>query len=315
MVRLVLLAALALGTTSTAAAPSGRIVFAAGVARDHDLWAVAPGGGGLRRLTAGRADDGAPALSADGRRVAFTRGGDIWTLAVGGKDSRPGRVTSGPGVDRAPAWSPDGTRIVFTRSHGPVSEVWVVAAATRRARRLAAGRQPTWSPGGDAVAYAGAAGIARVAAGGGKPRLLTRGADVAPAWSPGGATIAFARRGDGEDGILLVRRDGRGLRRLTPPGGFADRPVWSRGASRIAFVARADLWTVRVADGVVRRITQTPHEVEASAAWAPDGTSWLAFVQLGTEGSRVRIISPATGRARALPRRGDATGLSWSALG
>ncbi len=180
---------------------------------------------------------------------------------------------------------------------------------------MAAGRQPTWSPSGDAVAYSAAAGIARVAAAGGKPRLLTRGADVAPAWSPGGAAIAFARRGDGEDGILLVRADGRGLRRLTPSGGFADRPVWSLGGSRIAFVQSADLWTVRLADGVVRRITQTPHAVEASAAWAPDGTSWIAFVQLGAAGSNVRIISPASGRVRALPHRGDATGLTWGVAG
>lgn len=54
------------------------------------------------------------AWSPNGRRIAYERGGDIWTAPV----DVPGpeeQLTTGRALDASPAWSPDGTKLVFSR--------------------------------------------------------------------------------------------------------------------------------------------------------------------------------------------------------
>ena len=46
-----------------------------------------------------------PALSPDGRQIAFAALGDLWLMPI---DGAPHRLTSDPALDTAPAWSPDG---------------------------------------------------------------------------------------------------------------------------------------------------------------------------------------------------------------
>lgn len=63
-----------------------------------------------RRVTFRGGDD--PSWSPDGRRIAFVRGGDVWTLDV--KRGKARRLTFRGG--KSPAWSPDGRRIAFGRN-------------------------------------------------------------------------------------------------------------------------------------------------------------------------------------------------------
>jgi len=67
----------------------------------------------------------APALSPDGRQVAFSRivdgNWDVWLLDMRGAASR---VTSDPGLDFFPVWTPDGRRIIFTATQGPSSSMY-----------------------------------------------------------------------------------------------------------------------------------------------------------------------------------------------
>ncbi len=52
-----------------------------------------------------------PAISPDGKQVAFCYQGDIWT--VSSKGGRPYRITVHEGYDSNPRWSPDGERLAF----------------------------------------------------------------------------------------------------------------------------------------------------------------------------------------------------------
>ena len=56
-----------------------------------------------------------PALSPDGRKLAFTRAArgtaDIWLLDL--ESSTPTQFTTDPGYDESPAWSPDGRTLVY----------------------------------------------------------------------------------------------------------------------------------------------------------------------------------------------------------
>lgn len=102
--------------------PDGRRVVFSGVGK---LWAAPLPEGEPRRLTDRDEREYAPAVSPDGRWVAYVswsdrEGGHLWKVPAGG--GRPVRLTTVPGYYANPAWSPDGRRIAFVRGH---AEMWM----------------------------------------------------------------------------------------------------------------------------------------------------------------------------------------------
>ena len=110
------------------------------------------------------------------------------------------------------------------------------------------------------------------------------GAAFAPAWSPNGEWIAFglggylqARRTKPAT-IMLVRRDGTGLRELTPDSLNAGFPSWSPDGTRIVYRfwgATEGLRILDVATGAVQVITTA---YDNMPFWSPDG-SRIAFTR------------------------------------
>lgn len=89
---------------------------------ETSVWTVSASGGAPRQLTAGP-HDFSPRWSADGRRIAFTRGGEtapgarpasgqIYVLRMDGGDAR--QLTDLAKGAAIPVWSPDGRTIAFT---------------------------------------------------------------------------------------------------------------------------------------------------------------------------------------------------------
>jgi Ca2+-binding RTX toxin-like protein len=143
-----------------------------------------------------------PSLSFDGSRVAYVRGGIIYTSQAFGGGELP--LTTGA-ADADPAYSPDGTKIAFARNSGGASgfDIWTINVSTGVLHQVtnAVGdeRTPTWSPSGLSIVYSAGSthklfGAASSTSGIPTPTdLNVTGTD--PAFSPDGTLIAFINTG------------------------------------------------------------------------------------------------------------------------
>jgi Tol biopolymer transport system component len=280
--------------TATMPGGNGLIAFAQSRFQDEpdgpgsfvrpDIYTVTPGGGGARRLTHD-GDSSTPAVSPDGRRLAFTRGNALWVMAADGAGAH--RVRGVPAnCDCAPTWSPDARRIAYTSPYG----LWVVPAAGGTPRRLVgpvatdAAQVPNsadWSPAGRRIAFArGDTGVWVVPVRGGPapPRERPTGVDSAnqPSWSPDGRRLAFVRvviHRDGSPGWLgieTMRADGRGHHRLARG---LTLPEWAPdGRALVAAGANTGpLQLVAVPGGALRALADsgTTSSSSASPSWQP----------------------------------------------
>ena len=168
---------------------------------------------GLSRLTTSDGHDSNPAISPDGKRLAFAsdRDGDwdiyLMRLAPEGPKNVPVKLTrntrpnpDGPPYmyDFSPDWSPDGTQIAFESNRNDDFEVYRMKAAPE-------GRLN-------------------------KPVNLSRSTtatDQDPAWSPDGKKVAFVTDRDGNSEIYRMRAtDGANPTRLTNNPALDLEPAW-----------------------------------------------------------------------------------------
>jgi Tol biopolymer transport system component len=331
---LVVVVALVVGHGSAGGGQTGSseaIVFE----RDGDLYAVAVDGGSRTvQLTKTRTLELEPAVSPDGRSIAYARrgprgyephysprrerdlweafvdltGGEVWTMGVDG--TRRMRLTQGA-KDSGPSWSPDGETIFFSRVvegeyWQPCRSVVRVGKDGRELRRLTR--------------------FAQKRPGRGPFNPVTAPGDLAV--SPDGRRIAFTEKVTCETTDVLpylkvIDASGRLTSDLSrQPGvsvdaGNAD-PTWSPHGSRIAFhrtsrragrPAPQGYGGIYVAnrDGSgVRRVTPRTR-TGYMPAWSSDG-EWIAFVSRGD----LYVIHPDGSGLRQLTRtKGHESSPAW----
>jgi Tol biopolymer transport system component len=174
------------------------------------------------------------ALSRDGTKLAFSRGGndsDIWRFDL--RDpSKSGRFAASTLWDGDPAYSPDGRRVAFASNRNGGHELWVADADGDNAVPIThfngpiAGT-PRWSLDGKLIAFDGRPGgnsdVFVVPSGGGAVRQLTStpGEDARPAWSTDGRSIYFCSDRSGRPEIWRMDADGSHPARITHNGGLA----------------------------------------------------------------------------------------------
>ncbi len=229
LISILTLVALAVSASAALAASPRAVVYSksttVGGEAKGGLFAVKSGH--LNQITEDPTDT-EPAFSADGRTIAFVRGGDLYSIRPDGSGQR--QLTSGAELDGRPLVSPNGRYVVFERR--------VAAGAPRDLYTVGVN-------------------------GGGAHVLVSSAADEREAtFSPDGCMIAFVRSAAGADDLFSVKPAGVGLRRLThtagidefAPGYFADDEgiVFSRGESTEGPAAYADVYTMRSSGSKVR---------------------------------------------------------------
>jgi TolB protein len=195
-------------------------------------------------------EDGYPAWSADGSKIAYARthaNGETEVRIVNADGSGDRSLIAGT----QPAWSPDGSRIAFAK--GPGKSVAAVNSDGSDPVNLPTGiaSQPDWSPDGRQIAFAASLGgtdeIVVMNLDGSGRTLITFGSPGTgssdPSWSPEGSRIVFERGNDPAE-LFAANADGTGLVQLTenspvPPDfleiGDDEGPGWSPDGSLIVF--------------------------------------------------------------------------------
>jgi len=243
---------------------------------ETQLYEVPAGGGAPRRLI--RDNAFSPALSPDGRWIAYVRGGtewwrkhyrgsashDIWVRAVEGGPST--RLVGWPGDDDRPMWGADGRTLYFTSERDDrVMNVWKVEV---------------WlpAPGSEGVPSAGTAvQVTHHDADGVQfASISADGALIAYEWNAG---VWKLRLPDGapEEVRILAPSDLKWNDELRTTLSGVTEFALSPDEDELAVVMRGEVYVFSFDDGETdrsQRVTETPAR-ERDIAWMPDGGTLL----------------------------------------
>ena len=245
-------------------------------------------------------------VSPDGRRVAFTLLGDIYTMPIEGGAAT--RISEGLAWEVHPRFSPDGTRIAFTSDRGGGDNIWLMNAdgsgqrqVTKEDFRLL--NQPTWSPDGRFIVAkkhfttgrslgTGEIWLYHVSGGGGV-LLVQRESEKhqkelgEPVFTPDGKGVYYTRNvtpgpifqyaQDSNTNLFHVERydlaTGEVTAAVSGPGGSV-RPAPSPDGKMIAFVRReatkSKLYVKDIASGIERKVFDALDQ-DVQETWAVSG--------------------------------------------
>jgi TolB protein len=220
-------------------------------------------GANVLQLTHDGAISVSPALSPDGRRLAYTgyQSGyaDIYLIEL--SSGSRNRIIKFPGTNSGAAFSPDGGHIACTLSKDGNPEIYVTGLSGDSPRRLTHSRgvesSPTWSPNGSEIIYSsdekGSPQLYRISSWGGAGRFLSTGYgyNTQPNWSPDGKRVAFNVRSGGGFQIATMDLDS-GVTRIAIEEG--ENPCWGPDSRHIVFARGSGLYLFDAVTGKETRL-------------------------------------------------------------
>jgi Tol biopolymer transport system component/predicted Ser/Thr protein kinase len=227
--------------------------------------------GPVKPLTTYAGNESEPALSPDGKQIAFAWDGphqdnyDIYVhLAESGSALR---LTSDPAPDHAPAWSPDGQQLAFLRDDA----IYLIPALGGVERKLV--QLPRGS------------------------LFLNLSAPTSLSWSPDGRFLAFNSAVDGAPAIWIASTESGEYHTASyPPKGYYMEisPAFSPDGRTLAYIRARDTYSRAVVlqemnrdgtpHGREREITGYQRRIE-QLAWQPDGRGLIVAARLMGERS------------------------------
>jgi len=291
------------------------------------LFLLSLASGERRQITAptgASSDDAAPAISPDGRFLAFTRSTfpqvrDVYLLPLGTGGLPAGaarRLTHVADDITGIFWIDGGSRILYV-SGGPRAFFSVVSSEGGTPRRMpapdAAAAQVSSSADGRLFAYTNGyldTDIWRIPVPGTstRPARLISSArwDVSPDFSPDGSRIAFASDRSGAMEIWISASDGSAPVRLTYYGAESGSPRWSPDGTEIAFDltehGNADIYVISSNGGQPRRLTFDASD-ERLPSWSRDGKT-IYFTSNRTGTQEIWRIAALGGQAAQVTHNG-----------
>ena len=224
-----------------------------------------------------------PALSPDGKEVAFASGGDLWVVPANGGEAH--LLVSGPSEESRPLYSPDGTRIAFQSTRTGANDIYVLTIATGALERItysdAGITLDAWSHDGQWLYFtssvndvAGQGDIFRVRATGGTPLEVSAERYM--------NEFESTPLPDGKSIVLVAK-------------GISSSQWWRKGH---AHIDETELWLKPIDSAAYKLLVPA----DAKHAWpmaAPDGKS--LYVMSDKSGAEnIDQVDLATGAAKAL---------------
>lgn len=294
--------------------PDGsKVVFVSDRNGERAIWRVPPLGG-VPVLMVPNAED--PAVSPDGRRIAFARAGPsgmhrIYVASL--DDPLNARVITGDDDGlwdhESPVWSPDGRMLCYA----DFRNLWLAPVDGGSPRRLtqeeARDHDPEWSADGKQIFFESGRdntlALWRVDIDGGKAERLTAGTsgEGQPSFSRDGRLLAYATRDSNSDIVVLDRQTGN--RETISGATIENEPAVAPDGSSVVFMSDRrgtfDLWLQPLhggrLDGAPRRLTDDAGMV-AVPDISPDGR-WLAYYRVLESQMDIWVVPIAGGVPRS----------------
>lgn len=279
-----------------------------------------------------------PAISPDGRTVAFSYQGDIWTVPVDG--GRAMRLTLHEAYEANPRFSPDGKQIAFTSDRFGNDDVFVMSVDGSQPRRLTYHSAPDvlsgWTPDGQLlfgtrrtyVQVEWEQEFYQVSTRGGTPHRILDAVGFEPRMSPDGAFIAFTAgsnnkerkhyHGTANKEIWLYNTGSHAFTRFTDFDGNDFQPVFA-DARTLYYISEQDgtynLYRATVGDdgrmsGTPQQLTRFVDDGVRTFDVTPDGRTIvlerqtdLYVMRDGGQPAILRIDVPADDRFDPVVRR------------
>ena len=249
-------------------------------------------GTGYRRLTT---EDGTrhfyPSLAPDGKSFLYSGFREQNVYEIYEYDLADGsvtRLTNKLGIATAPEVSPDGKSVTFMRwtDASDQYQIWLMNRNGDNARRVpqVLGWDPTWSPSGKQILFAGTDTDGRnqlfaVDKNGKNQYKISdlpsiRGRND---WSPDGQSIVTYSGEPWHREVFIMNADGSGTRQLTPTGGNSQGPSFSPDGKWVVFTAYFDkygddhgceIYVIRVDGTDLRRLTNNDY-CDYQPRWGP----------------------------------------------